>query len=135
VERLFVIRSGNRVDAELVTVGDVAERSGLSRPQVTKLGRGGPRRKENPFPSPLARTRTGPLWHWPDVAEWLEARERRRITDDERRIARIAQIEQQLDTEGPPNVLAAAAETTTMEDVLEDLTRLNELLASSPFVL
>jgi len=55
----------------LVSLSDIAERSGLSRQAIslyTKAERG------SGFPNPVARvTSNSPLWDWLEVTEWLHA--------------------------------------------------------------
>lgn len=68
---------------DLVTMAEVAKRSGLSREYVRLLAAG--KRGPGGFPPPVAyadqRTR---LWHWPDVARWLnEHRKAKAEVDDE----------------------------------------------------
>ncbi len=57
------------VEDELVSMTDIAERTGRSRQSVSMLvggqrGRGG-------FPRPVAGNVRSPLWHWADVASWF----------------------------------------------------------------
>jgi hypothetical protein len=66
---------------DLVTMAEVAGRSGLSREGVRLLANGA--RGPGGFPPPVAypdnRTR---LWHWPDVARWLSEHGRASVEVD-----------------------------------------------------
>jgi predicted DNA-binding transcriptional regulator AlpA len=56
----------------LVSLSEIAERSGLTRAAISNYAKG-ERGKE--FPRPVARvTSESPLWEWTDVAAWLHAR-------------------------------------------------------------
>jgi predicted DNA-binding transcriptional regulator AlpA len=56
----------------LVSLSEIAERSGLTRAAISNYAKG-ERGKE--FPRPVARvTSESPLWDWTDVAAWLRAR-------------------------------------------------------------
>ncbi len=68
-----VLRAGAKVERiepdHLVSLSEIAERSGLSRMAISHYTRG--ERGEN-FPGPVAKvTSKHPLWDWPEVAEWL----------------------------------------------------------------
>ena len=68
-----VLRAGARVERiepdHLVSLSEIAERSGLSRQAISLYTRA--ERGEN-FPGPVAKvTSKHPLWDWPEVAEWL----------------------------------------------------------------
>ncbi len=53
----------------LVTLSDIAERSGLTRAAVSLFASG---QRGSGFPLPVARvTSESPLWLWVDVAQWL----------------------------------------------------------------
>ena len=53
----------------LVSLADIAARTGLSRAAITQYAKG--QRGKN-FPPPVARiTTSSPLWDWPVVAQWL----------------------------------------------------------------
>lgn len=71
-----VERAGARVDRvepdPLVTLSEIASRSGLSRAAVTHYAKG---ERGSGFPAPIACITTkSPLWEWSQVAEWLVAR-------------------------------------------------------------
>ncbi|MDC7785304.1 hypothetical protein PQJ75_26345 [Rhodoplanes sp. TEM] len=73
-----VVRAGAtvvRIEPDpLVTLADMAARSGLTRAAVSHYFRG--QRGEN-FPPPVARvTSESPLWDWATVARWLFAQNR-----------------------------------------------------------
>lgn len=56
----------------LVSLADIAERSGLTRAAITLYANGD---RGRDFPTPVARVSTGsPLWNWVDVAKWLRRR-------------------------------------------------------------
>lgn len=58
----------------LVTLADIAGRTGLSRASLTYYAKG--QRREG-FPRPCARlTSNSPMWDWADVAAWLFERGR-----------------------------------------------------------
>jgi predicted DNA-binding transcriptional regulator AlpA len=53
----------------LVSLSDMAARSGMSRAAMTNYYKG---HRQEGFPAPKARVTTqSPLWDWADVAEWL----------------------------------------------------------------
>jgi predicted DNA-binding transcriptional regulator AlpA len=53
----------------LVSLSDMAARSGMSRAAMTNYYKG---HRQEGFPAPKARVTTAsPLWDWADVAEWL----------------------------------------------------------------
>ena len=59
-----------RVDpADLVGAPEIAERLGLSRPQVVHNWR----YRHDDFPQPVADLRQGMVWSWPDIEEWAIA--------------------------------------------------------------
>ncbi|MCK1392055.1 hypothetical protein [Bradyrhizobium sp. 1] len=65
--------AGARVDRvepdPLVSLSDIAARSGMTRAAMTQYSKG--QRAKN-FPSPVARvTSDSPLWDWATVAKWL----------------------------------------------------------------
>jgi hypothetical protein len=66
---------------ELVTMASIAKRSGLSREYVRLLAN--QQRGPGGFPAPVAyadaKTR---LWHWPDVARWLNEHSKAKLTVD-----------------------------------------------------
>jgi hypothetical protein len=71
-----VERAGAEVDRVepdyLVSLSEIAERSGLTRAAISNYARG-ERGKE--FPRPVARVTTeSPLWDWTDIAAWLHVR-------------------------------------------------------------
>lgn len=71
-----VLKAGahvERVEPDyLVSLADIAERSGLTRAAITHYANG--ERGRN-FPAPVARVSSGsPLWNWVDVAKWLRRR-------------------------------------------------------------
>jgi hypothetical protein len=53
----------------LVSLSDIAARSGLSRAAISLYGKG---RRGQGFPAPVARvTSESPLWDWVDVSRWM----------------------------------------------------------------
>jgi hypothetical protein len=53
----------------LVSVSDIAARSGLSRAAISLYGKG---KRAQGFPAPVARvTSESPLWDWVDIARWM----------------------------------------------------------------
>ncbi|HUE79446.1 MAG TPA: helix-turn-helix transcriptional regulator [Sphingomicrobium sp.] len=73
-----VLKTGANIERiepdHLVSLADMAKRTGLSRSALTNYHQG--ERGEN-FPSPVARiTSESPLWDWYEVATWLHGRER-----------------------------------------------------------
>jgi predicted DNA-binding transcriptional regulator AlpA len=58
------------VEDELVSMADIAERTGRSRQSVSMLVSG--RRGPGGFPRPVAGNVRSPLWHWADVGSWFE---------------------------------------------------------------
>lgn len=59
------------VEDELVSMADIAERTGRSRQSVSLLTSG--KRGPGGFPSPSAGNVRSPLWHWDEVAAWLQS--------------------------------------------------------------
>lgn len=62
------------VDPQLVALGDIADRVGISS-EAVRLWAAGKRRARTPFPAPTGRVSTGrtvmKIWSWPDVLTWL----------------------------------------------------------------
>ena len=53
----------------LVSLSDIAARSGLSRAAISLYGKG---ERAQGFPAPVARvTSESPLWDWADVSRWM----------------------------------------------------------------
>jgi hypothetical protein len=68
-----VKKAGAKVDRvepdPLVTLADMAKRTGLTRAAMTNYFKGA---RARGFPSPVAKvTSESPLWAWPSVARWL----------------------------------------------------------------
>lgn len=59
------------VEDKLVSMADIAERTGRSRQSVSLLVSG--RRGPGSFPHPAAGNARSPLWHWDEVAAWFQA--------------------------------------------------------------
>lgn len=59
------------VEDELVSMADVAERTGRSRQSISMLVSG--ERGPGDFPPPVAGNVRSPLWHWADVSLWFDA--------------------------------------------------------------
>ena len=58
----------------LVSLSEIAHRSGLTRQAISNYAAGKGKRAEG-FPPPIARiTSESPLWDWPDVARWLSGK-------------------------------------------------------------
>jgi predicted DNA-binding transcriptional regulator AlpA len=70
------------VEDELVSMADIAGRTGRSRQSVSMLVSG--QRGPGGFPRPAAGNVRSPLWHWADVAAWLESNEDASVTVDDR---------------------------------------------------
>ena len=58
------------VEDELVSMADIAERTGRSRQSVSMLVSG--KRGPGGFPRPVAGNVRSPLWHWADIASWFQ---------------------------------------------------------------
>ena len=62
------------IDPQLVALGDIADRLGISS-EAVRLWAAGKRRADTPFPAPAGRVSTGrtvmKIWSWPDVLAWL----------------------------------------------------------------
>jgi predicted nucleic acid-binding protein/predicted DNA-binding transcriptional regulator AlpA len=71
-ERASYVRSSAGGD-ELVSVAEVAARAGRSRNTIQSW-----RRRHSDFPQPVAQLATGPVWLWPAVGQWIQARSRAR---------------------------------------------------------
>ncbi|HXQ18705.1 MAG TPA: hypothetical protein VN781_03660 [Acidimicrobiales bacterium] len=59
------------VEDELVSMADIAERTGRSRQSVSMLAND--QRGPGGFPRAVAGNVRSPLWHWADVAAWFES--------------------------------------------------------------
>ena len=79
---ISAIRDVRRADAgieriepdHLVSLSDIAERSGLTRAAASLFAKGA---RGKGFPAPIARVTTdSPLWDWVDVSGWLYRRDR-----------------------------------------------------------
>lgn len=58
----------------LVSLSDIAARSGLSRAAISLYGKG---ERGRGFPAPVARiTSESPLWDWAEVARWMHTHDR-----------------------------------------------------------
>jgi hypothetical protein len=73
-----VQRAGAKVERvepdHLVSLSDIAERSGLTRQAISLYTRA---ERSSGFPNPVARvTSNSPLWDWLEVTEWLHAHAR-----------------------------------------------------------
>lgn len=84
-----VLKAGATVERfepdHLVSLADIAKRTGLSRSALTNYHKGD---RGSDFPTPVARvTSDSPLWDWCEVATWLHGREQ--ISRDEVVRARI----------------------------------------------
>lgn len=71
--RLSEAKTPYRPDAaptdELVSVAEIAARSGRSTNTIQSW-----RRRHGDFPAPVVSLATGPVWTWPAVARWIDAR-------------------------------------------------------------
>jgi hypothetical protein len=79
-----------RLRLDLVSSSEIASRTGVSRPAVTKWTRqieGDP-----PFPVEFDWSTTGPVWVWADVNGWLQQTER--AGNDEGYSPSLAEVEQ-----------------------------------------
>lgn len=68
-----VLRAGAEVERiepdYLVSLSDIAERSGMSRAAISLYTKGA---RGRDFPAPVARvTSDSPLWDWSDVSRWM----------------------------------------------------------------
>jgi len=59
------------IEDELVSIADIAERTGRTRQSVSMLVSG--QRGGGGFPVPAAGNVRSPLWRWGDVAPWFES--------------------------------------------------------------
>lgn len=64
----------SRVAGDLVSVAEIAARSGRSPNTVQSW-----RRRHRDFPTPVAMLAAAPVWAWPDVAAWIDARAPERL--------------------------------------------------------
>ena len=71
------------VEDELVSMADIAERTGRSRQSVSMLFEGV--RGAGDFPPPAAGNVRSPLWHWADVAAWFDEYEGNEAEASDRR--------------------------------------------------
>lgn len=107
---------------EFVTLATIAERAGLSREYVRLLAN--EKRGPGGFPAPVAyadhKTR---LWHWADVAEWLQEHHKSK---------------EELDTEGAELVLAMNAALSYQRHARHlrkaDLALVAEVVGDNPFI-
>ena len=72
-----VLKAGATVERfepdHLVSLADIAKRTGLSRGAITNYHKG---ERGTEFPTPVARvTSDSPLWDWCEVATWLHGRD------------------------------------------------------------
>ena len=67
-----IAQYGTPSPAELVSVAEISRRAGRSINTIQSW-----RRRQNGFPTPVAQLAAGPIWSWPDVAEWIARRDRR----------------------------------------------------------
>ncbi len=72
-----VLKTGAKVERfepdHLVSLADIAKRSGLSRSALTNYHKG---ERGEGFPTPVARvTSDSPLWDWCEIAGWLHGRD------------------------------------------------------------
>jgi len=72
-----VLKTGAKVERfepdHLVSLADIAKRSGLSRGAITNYHKGD---RGADFPTPVARvTSDSPLWDWCEIAAWLHSRQ------------------------------------------------------------
>lgn len=56
----------------LAGLTEIAQRAGVQKPVVAVW-----RTRHESFPEPVAELATGPVWHWPDVEQWLRDTGRR----------------------------------------------------------
>lgn len=73
-----VLKTGAKVERfepdHLVSLADIAKRTGLSRSALTHYHQG---ERDGNFPTPVARvTSESPLWDWHEVATWMHARDK-----------------------------------------------------------
>jgi hypothetical protein len=78
-----VQRAGARIERiepdYLVSLSDIAARSGLSRAAISLYCKGA---RGQGFPPPVARvTSESPLWDWVDVSRWMHERDRLSASD------------------------------------------------------
>lgn len=59
---------------------EIAARAAVKRPVVTNW-----RKRYPEFPQPVAVLATGPVWWWPEVAQWLD--QTGRVYDADRQVA------------------------------------------------
>jgi len=62
---------------DLVGAAEIADRLGLSHPQVVTNWR----RRHDDFPDPIAKLSQALVWAWPDVVRWLKATGRGHLLD------------------------------------------------------
>ncbi|MDQ6782483.1 MAG: hypothetical protein M3063_03350 [Actinomycetota bacterium] len=58
------------IEDELVSLADIAERTGRTRQSVSMIASA--RRGRGGFPPPAVGNVRSPLWHWADVAAWFD---------------------------------------------------------------
>lgn len=102
------------VEDELVSIADIAERTGRTRQSVSMLVDGN--RGPGDFPPPAAGNVRSPLWHWADVATWFE-----------REAGDIAGVADRLQTIAAVN--GALANRVLARERPDDLRRIQERLA------
>lgn len=83
IEGVTVVRIA---DAGLLSIADIAERTGRTRESVRLLVEG--KRGPGGFPAPVTdpRRRRGRLWYWPEVARWFESTGVGRAASDQEEI-------------------------------------------------
>ena len=104
VDGIEVIRIA---DAGLVSISDIAARTGRTGESVRLLVEG--KRGPGGFPAPVTdpRRRRNRLWYWPEVARWFESTGTGRAADDQGQI--LAAIQRLARAEAPAQDRRAGA--------------------------
>lgn len=86
IENLEGVTVVRIADAGLLTIADIAERTGRTRESVRLLIEG--KRGPGGFPPPVTdpRRRRNRLWYWPEVARWFESTGIGRAASDQEQI-------------------------------------------------
>lgn len=115
-----VLKTGAKVERiepdHLVSLADIAKRTGLSRSAITNYHQG---ERAKDFPTPVARvTSESPLWDWYEVAVWMH---------DNEKIGREIVVEARIVKEANSVI---EAQTSTQDHFVERMTeRVKEIAA------
>jgi hypothetical protein len=104
---------------ELVTMAAIAERSGLSREYIRLLAN--QERGPGGFPAPIAYVdHKSRLWHWPDVAHWLNEHGKTKVDVDAQAADLVAALNAAFDLREHAAHLQGKTELALVAEMLGD---------------